>query len=544
MLGFFKAFERRIDHPMATVADARAMLEALPDEPVEALEQLANWLASLRDTDGFPCDDRLAVVKEVDQVSIGHARAVFAGFFARIRQRDRALRKSFDLLCEFWNNLSGAYARCAADEEYGEKNAARVLGEMPLALARTFRAAGLAARMRHLRYVELEPSLWPGLARQLAYAELRRIEDTAVVPYPKEVHSTPRAELLKILGLYLAAPHELPTEQVELAYRILDRFAASFAWSREPKKECNFVIDLGVQARPRHVSDTDSASPSRRYFGGGPALAKLEELEKLCEANMLSEEARFGEAFSPAQIVTVIRHLRTYLGRTPPQRHFARSPVSADLSVVHGFAAICQRVAAIAVGASVKLRDDLDVEVRKRASVQLIAEEIETIPEVWRERDRSEWGMGADLPQRKGQWAEPGVLCGVRDADDAPWWVGIIRRLESDDAGHMHCGFWILSKKPMSVWLRVIGTEAHKADNWETSTGSFSYTYMRAILLPDALKSHDHPIILLERSGFVPGELCELMIGEHSRTIQLIEFLEGGADYVRAAFAWYQGKRQ
>jgi hypothetical protein len=59
-------------------------------------------------------------------------------------------------------------------------------------------------------------------------------------------------------------------------------------------------------------------------------------------------------------------------------------------------------------------------------------------------------------------------------------------------------------------------------------------------MLPDALKSHDHPVMILENKTYVPGQLCEVMMGEHSRHIQLVEFLEEGEDYVRAAFEWQQ----
>jgi hypothetical protein len=109
------------------------------------------------------------------------------------------------------------------------------------------------------------------------------------------------------------------------------------------------------------------------------------------------------------------------------------------------------------------------------------------------------------------------------------------------DAGNgLHCGIRIFSKRPVSVWLRVLGAGEHQAVNWETSTGSFSYDYLRAIMLPDALKSHEHPVMILENKTYVPGQLCEVMMGEHSRHLKLVEFLEEGEDYVRAAFEWQQ----
>jgi len=35
-------------------------------------------------------------------------------------------------------------------------------------------------------------------------------------------------------------------------------------------------------------------------------------------------------------------------------------------------------------------------------------------------------------------------------------------------------------------------------------------------------------------------ELCEVMVGEHSRTIELVDLIEEGADYVRIGFQWRQ----
>lgn len=539
----FKVFERKADHPMATVEEARNLLAELPEKPEPALEQLSRWVESLRDADGFACDDRLNVVKAVDEAARQHVRSVFADFFSKIHQRTRSQRASFDLLCSYWRHLSGAYARCVADFEHGERRAARILDELPLAVARSFRARARAVRARYLRYLEPEKNLWPELYRLLSFAEVRKFDDTVVVAYSRQVHTTPRGELLKILCLQLGAMHELPCEQVELAYRVLDRFVASFAWSRQPSAECNLLIDLSVDVPPRYLRPKDPYSASLRYFGGGPALAKMQEIEHLHEADLLAEVPRFGKEFSPSQIVTVIRHLCTYLGTTPPRRRHPRSATARSLSIVHGFRPICQRAATIEIGAGIKMADDLDVEAKKKAAMQLAAEEVESVPETWQEKNRSEWGVGVDVPPGSGQWAEPGVLCGIRSRDEDPWWTAIIRRLDADEGERLQCGLQVLSKKPLSVWMRVIGSEDHKASNWETSTGSFSYRYLRAILLPDAAKSHDHPLMLLEREGFVPGQLCELMMGEHSRTIQFVEFLEEGADFVRAAFAWYEGEK-
>jgi hypothetical protein len=539
MLDWLKQLSGKPDHPLRDAEAAKEVLAALPEDvSIESLEQLTHWIGSVKDTPGFACDDRLAVMRLLDEAAAGHAEPLFEEFFSKVHEQDRATRKIWDALCEYWGRLAMGYAQCVADFEHGEKNAKSVEDQMPLALARALRAASLHFKLRYLRFVGIDAKAWAPLYRVYAFAELKQFDNVPVVAYAREVHTTARAELQKILLLYLAAPHEFPPGQLELAFRILARFAISAEWSRVPHAECNFVIDMGVGGPPFDIPAKEVAGANKRFIGGGQALTKLAELRVLSEKNMLSEEQRFGHEFSPAQIITVIKHMGTYLSVAPPHRRFVRTKAAAAVSVVHGLKPICQRVTKIELGSGMSLSEDLDIKAKTANIMKLVAEEIESTPETWAQKDQSEWGLGVDIPPDLGKWAEPGKLCGIQLRGEKEWWVGIIRRM---DAGNgLHCGIRIFSKKPVSIWLRVLGAGEHQAANWETSTGSFSYNYLRAVMLPDALKSHDHPVMILENKTYVPGQLCEVMMGEHSRHLKLVEFLEEGEDYVRAAFEWQQ----
>ena len=539
MLDWLKQFGGKPDHPLRDAEAAKEVLAILPEGgSLETLEQLSHWVGSVKDTPGFACDDRLAVMCLLDQTATVHAQSLFKQFFSKIHQQDRTTRKIWDALCEYWGRLADGYAQCVADFEHGEKGAKNVEDQMPLALARALRAASLRFKLRYLRFVGIDSKAWAPLYRMYAFAELKQFDNVPVVTYAREVHTTARAELQKIVLLYLAAPHEFPPGQLELAFRILARFAISAEWSRVPQAECNFIIDMGAGGPPSHMPVKEAAGANKRFIGGGQALSKLAELRLLSEKNMLSAEQRFGQEFSPAQIITVIKHMDVYLSVAPPHRRYARTKAAAEVSVVHGLKPICQRVTKIELGSGMSLSEDLDIKAKTANIMKLVAEEIESTPETWAQEDRSEWGLGAHIPPDLGKWAEPGKLCAIQPHGEKAWWVGIVRRM---DAGHrLHCGIRIFSKRPVSVWLRVLGAGEHQAANWESSTGSFTYDYLRAIMLPDALKSHDHPVMILENKTYVPGQLCEVMMGEHSRHIQLVEFLEEGEDYVRAAFEWQQ----
>jgi len=539
MLDWLKQFGGKPDHPLRDAEAAKEVLAGLPKGvSLEVLEQLSHWVGSVKDTPGFACDDRLAVMRLLDQAAAVHAEPLFNQFFSKIHQQNRTTRKIWDALCEYRGRLAEGYAQCVADFEHGEKGANSVEDQMPLALARALRAASLRFKLRYLRFVGIDAKAWAPLYRMYAFAELKQFDNVPVVAYAHEVHTTARAELLKIMLLYLAAPHEFPPGQLELAFRTLGRFAISAEWSRVPQAECNFVIDMGTGGPPFNMRAKEVAGANKRFIGGGQALTKLNELRVLSEKNMLSEEQRFGHEFSPAQIITVIKHLEVYLSVTPPHRRYARTKAAAEVNVVHGLKPICQRVTKIELGSGMSIGEDMDIKAKTANIMKLVAEEIESTPETWAQKDQSEWGIGADIPPDLGKWAEPGKLCGIQLRGEKAWWVGIIRRMDADNA--LHCGIRIFSKRPVSVWLRVLGAGEHQAANWETSTGSFSYNYLRAIMLPDALKSHDHPVMILENKSYVPGQLCEVMMGEHSRLLKLVEFLEEGEDYVRAAFEWQQ----
>lgn len=534
-----KLFSHKPDHPMNSVEAASRILYALDESKADAaLVEIGAWASSLANTDGFACDDRFLIVAEIESNGNRLAGTVFEDYLRHIHTRDHDLRKLYEALHGYWIAVAAAYERCVQDHEAGAPGAARFGSHLAQAIARAIRASEHAERMRQLRYIGSGPELWESPCRLFAYAEKLQLDHVAIVVHEREVHSNIRAELLRMAGMSLAALHELPPEQVELAGRILERFAVSFSWSPEAQPDCNFVIDLGAGTPPRQRQPDEAASPAKRFFGGGPALPKLMEIEGLVEQNLLAEEARFGPEFTQAQIFSVIRHLLIYLGPNPPQRRFERTAVTDPVEIVHGFASISPRVTILDAGSGAAIDDDLNVEQHQRSSVQLAAEAPDAAPEIWTLRDRSEWGVGVEVPQRQGAWAEPGVLCGGRDNATAPWWVGIIRSVEASEFGRMRCGLWIMSKRPIATHLRVIGSETHQASNWETSSGGFKYTYLRALLLPDGVKAHDRPVMLIERQAIWIGELYEVMAGEHARHVRLMELIEEGADYMRVAFAW------
>jgi hypothetical protein len=116
----------------------------------------------------------------------------------------------------------------------------------------------------------------------------------------------------------------------------------------------------------------------------------------------------------------------------------------------------------------------------------------------------------------------------------------MIRRLhtDTDTGGAVHVGIEMLAKKPLSVWLRTLGKGTEKVSNWETSSSSFEYDYLPAILLPDASNSYANATMLMEPGSYAPETLYEVMLGGKSRDIKLTELLAEGEDYEQIGFKW------
>ena len=82
MLDWLKQLGGKPDHPLRDADAAKEVLATVPaGVSVDTLEQLSHWVGSVKDTPGFACDDRLAVMRLLDQAAAVHAQSLFNQFF-------------------------------------------------------------------------------------------------------------------------------------------------------------------------------------------------------------------------------------------------------------------------------------------------------------------------------------------------------------------------------------------------------------------------------------------------------------------------------
>jgi hypothetical protein len=328
--------------------------------------------------------------------------------------------------------------------------------------------------------------------------------------------------------LYVAAPDELAPDQIEVAWRIAGRLCSFFDLKPAADADTPYRFDLAAPAAPQRAQG--GTAPEQRCFGGVRAVAAVAKIEKQNEDDPVWQERRFGSEFTPGGKLTVLKHLIVWWAAQPPLRHQDHRGIATSIEVIHGFRLISQVVTRI----------ELLAEDREQAGNMVLAadEKIEYTPEVWQVGDISVSEIGIPLAKSAGNWVKVGDLCGIRTQNNPAWWVGAILRVHTDATDNVHLDIAIIAKKPLAIWLRALGKGAEKASNWETSSGSFQYTYLPAILLPGAQNGLADATLLLESGAFVAGNHYQALMGEQSRDLKLTRLLSEGEDYEQIALEW------
>ena len=523
---------------MNDLAEAKRLLDELPqDDAQKSLEEITFWLDSIKSAAGFSPELRTEIIMLLDEKGQSRKANLLHRYLSAPHLRDFQGLHLWQGIHAFIKALSDAYAVSIHEYQQSEKQSSDLRERMPLVCTRQLQATSEQMKLELIRYIEIESSVWQRLYVCYQFAESEQYAESMVLAYPGHaIHTSPQRELLRALVLYISSPGTLAADQIEVSYRITGRLASFFDLKKTMDENCNYQFDLSANVPPHRMEDDLQATQNMRYFGAARALPALKKIIDQSESDPVWQERRFGNEFTPAGKLTVLKHLMRYWSLEPPHRHMARRGISATIEVTHGFRVVSQLVTHIDSGHLIE--EDANAS-QKRAKIELAnAPDIDYPTEVWNISDMSTEGIGAILTRSLGAWIKIGDLCAIKPQNGQLWWVGMIRRLHTDTEKKVHVGVELLAKRPTSVWLRVLGKGTERVSNWETSSGSFAYDYMPAILLPDAHNAYLDATLLIESGRFVSDTLYQVMMGEKSSDIKLTKLLAEGEDYEQVGFVW------
>ena len=526
---------------MSGLKEAQMLLAELPrDNTLKALAEITSWLTSVTETPGFRPELRIEVIMLLDETGQPLQAELLHLYLGAPHLQDFKGMQLWQVIHGYMKALAEAYALCVDEYQKAEKKSIELREIIPIICVRLLRANAEQMKLELMRYIEVEQPVWLRLFNCYSFTEASQLADTMVYAYPGHViHISPQRELLRALTLYESSPGTLAPDQIEVSYRIAGRLVSFFDFKMAPDTDCSYFIDLSKPGVPMRVNNDLKSTSAMRFFGAVRALPAIEKIIEQNERSLIRQEQRFGNEFTPEGKLTVLKHLQMHWAKESPHRHQERRDISASIEVVHSFRTISRLVTRMDLGNVVNLSEKDAATLRKMPNIDLTADEdVDYTTEVWTISDLSTRGIGGVLPNAAGAWVKIGDLCGIKATNNPLWWIGLIRRLRTDHKGAVHVGVEILAKKPLSVWLRILGKGAEKVSNWESSSGSFEYDYLPVILLPDADNSYANATMLMESGKYVLDTIYQAMMGEKSRDIKLTGLLWEGEEFEQGSFQW------
>ena len=125
-MAWLKILEEKPDHPMFNVEEARKLLADLPqDDPLNALDEISGWLASVKETPGFRPELRADIIMLLDETAQPFHSKLLQQYLAEANLQDFNSMRMWQGVLIFMRALGEAYALCVDELQQEEKNLLR-----------------------------------------------------------------------------------------------------------------------------------------------------------------------------------------------------------------------------------------------------------------------------------------------------------------------------------------------------------------------------------------------------------------------------------
>jgi hypothetical protein len=472
----------KADHPMANPKEARRILDALPAQELKALDELSHWHESVSTAAGFKPAERLQLTGALDEAAQPRLRRLSRDYFAATRPSRYQENLLWTQMHEYWRQVGLAWARSV--DSFLQANDARGLAT---AAVRALRALAQQLKWQHLRYGPIDPKVWGVINNVYAAAEARGVADA-------------RSEFLKAAMFSASSPDGLLPAEIELAEKVVSELAGNFVLASAPASELLYWTDLSQPMAPVRMAKPPQPVPTLRHFGPGGGMARLQEIVKRLEATgQVPSDLNLAGADAEA-VLEVLHHLALYWAPEPPARAHPRHAVKSRLAIAHGFDGVVEALGG-AGGAS------LDFDAKTSGAESWIVDNV------------SAGGIGALVPQMKGDWLRVGTLLAMQPDGGANWVVGIVRRVSRTSTQEAKVGIQTLSRAPAIAKFSMRGLGEHVG-----------------VLLPSPVLGSGETSIALKAGVYARGQNLETELQGRQHVFMPQGTPESGDDYELVRF--------
>jgi hypothetical protein len=536
-----------VDHPMASLEEAKKLLAELPAKPERCLAEAANWLASIAVTPGFAPPLRAQIVTLLEERAAPSAAAVESAAFAPGGGATKGFAASdapqpeadvdpamLEPLLEYASALAEAQQSCLASfpARAGET-------ELPAVRAMLVRhASALARRMalrRLLRRAAGEQD-WSQLdacyARAAAIKSLRTAQPVDAPPRP----ATVLREYLRAVLFELAAPESLNPRAIELLYRVAGRAAASAQLVVERSPAARFAVFPGAGTPPRPVGRASAGAASARYLDLTQCVAELRALlDASLKVSAETADDVFGAEFKVGERNRVLAHAVAHWGADAPHRPSTRIALEGGASIARGLAAALERIDPYPQGAWLGDLARLGPSAEEGGGAKAAAEAAVAAEIPVRLRDASAHGLGLVAPRKPCRALRVGSLVAVHADTAAGWAIALVRRIGAEGED-LQLGLEVVAPHPRLLWLRLPGEDEERL--WARSKGPADVAagMVRAALLAADPRGFGAGQLLID-PGFAGASEFDVPLPDRMQRVRIARRLGGSAEFQRVAFA-------
>lgn len=399
------------EHPL----DSRKVIELIASlaklEDVQALEEIAKWLDTMRQAGDLGMDPRFKNLDLLDAASSKHEHAVMQEYLGKQRQKKSYEQRQWTSAYDFWLKLGEGYLQCLQQYKNSEGVSGQSASSLPVIVGRAMRALRQQLKWVLLRYGAVESRIWEGMAGLYQFAETKKFVDEPIAIFPGSSGSgTTKQEYLKALLLSVSSTESLQPLSQDLAVRVVAHFGKQFVLEDGPYVGCTHWIDLADPRAPVRMVHNIPDLPTVCFIGAGEGLQGLEELRAhISYTRSLPDGLDLGDQYDLDMLLGLLKHLeQDWAGKTQSRR-FERRKMATRITVVPGLQEILRML-------EFANNDSLDFTILQAA-------------ESWIVEDMSEGGYGAVIPSIAGDWVQVGSLIGVEGETFRDWRIGIIRRV-------------------------------------------------------------------------------------------------------------------
>lgn len=433
-------FSSRPDHPLADAKELKRILAELPlDNAFKAVDELAGWLESLANAEGFRVDQLFDIARQLDDAAQPHLKNLARNYLHSPRLSRSEEKRLWSSCVGYWGLFADLCEQCLGkmggkDKGDKDKGAEALKASLPLLMARAMAALGSQVKWIGFRYGPVNADIWQRLGRLYLLAEAGKAAQKPLQLYPNTQGATTVAgEYLHVLAFSASSMGSLMPLEIELADRLLAHFLPGFVFASEPQSNSVYWVDAAKSARPMRMAKLPSAvTPTLRFFSAGSAPKVLDELIHRAERGEIPADLNLGGQFLPRAVLPVLRHLAIYWAAQPPLREHPRHNVKTRLAVLHGF-------------------DD---------SFTVFAGDVarigkERTAESWVVENVSLGGFGAAINNQHHNWLKVGSLASMQPEGGENWVLGVVRRFAKESETAANVGIQTLARQAVSIELRL-----------------------------------------------------------------------------------------